>query len=86
MFSGALDLYGAAGAGAPVAEEFGARQASHLLLSGVLAQAARYLYAGATQQELRAAFALDEDAGSGLTEKLATLEEWETERYLEAMG
>jgi hypothetical protein len=83
MTNGARAMY----AGAPIAP----RSATgfpyrpwHFLLSAVIAEAARYVYAGATVEELHLVFGPggdDAQRGGTLKEKMAALESWETRQY-----
>jgi hypothetical protein len=53
-------------------------------LSAVIAEAARYVYAGATVEELHLVFGShgdDAQRDGTLKEKMAALESWETRQY-----
>jgi len=88
MTENARGLY--KGVDSPVAAAAADRHPAHTLLSAVMAEASRYLRAGASLDEIRAAFGLDaNDPGNlaeGLAQKVAILEAWETEQYVRAIG
>ena len=60
----------------------------HFLLSAVIAEAARYVHAGATNEELHEVFGLARRRGElppSLKSKTAAIEIWETQQYSSAM-
>jgi hypothetical protein len=84
---GARELY-AGTESAPTAEVLGPSRPAWLLLSSVLAEAARFLHAGATFDELRAAFGVAgaPEVPPSLAAKVAAHESWETGQYAAALG
>ncbi|MCP4448757.1 MAG: hypothetical protein GY811_26000 [Myxococcales bacterium] len=87
MTEGARGMYGDSSSGAPIAEQIGKHNVSNMVLSAVMAEAARYVHAGATAEEMRIAFGLDAiQESASLEQKLAAVEEWETQQYMQSMG
>jgi hypothetical protein len=84
MTTGAREMYNGTGAPGLPLQGVGPRHAAHFLLSAVIAEAARYLHAGATLDELRVAFGLGgggPEVPATLASKLGALEAWETQQY-----
>jgi hypothetical protein len=88
MTKGARAMY--CGSGLPAVDVTGnVYRPSHFLLSAVMAETARYLHAGATIDELHAAFAIGGHAAEvreSLSSKVNALETWETEQYSRGIG
>jgi hypothetical protein len=88
MAEEACELYKAASSRA--VDLMGPRHPAHMLLGAVLAEAARYLRAGASLDEIQAVFGMRPDpAGSltaGLEQKMSALETWELKQYSRAIG
>jgi hypothetical protein len=87
MTRGARELY----VGAALSDENlpGSYHPAHFLLSAVMAEAARYLHAGATPEELSAVFELTNSPAApseSLATKLADLESWEGQQYSAALS
>lgn len=83
MTRGAREMYKGMGP-TFISEVIGPSRPAWLLLSAVIAEAARYLHAGGTFDELRSAFGLSGTAlelPESLAAKVAALENWEAHQY-----
>jgi hypothetical protein len=70
-----------------VVDEPGPRHPAQELLSATIAEAARWLHAGATADLLRAVFGVAQlDDTSALEDTLDSIESWEDEQFLAAMS
>jgi hypothetical protein len=87
VIESARGLYGDVSDGAPVVDEPGPRHPAQELLSATIAEAARWLHAGATADLLRAVFGVAQlDDTSALEDTLDSIESWEDEQFLAAMS
>lgn len=89
MTRGAREMYKGMGAALPASDVIGPSRPTWFLLSAVIAEAARYLHAGGTYDELRSTFGLSgtpPELPESLAAKVVALETWEAQQYMTGIG